>query len=68
VIHLKDYIIEDNKLKQVGLGQGLMNYKEIFKLIKSFDIKPNLVFEGVTRDDLKSSIEFIKNIINKEGV
>lgn len=67
VIHLKDYIVEDGLLKQVGLGQGLMQYETIFKLLNQYQIKADLVFEGVHKHDLESSMSFIKKIIKKEG-
>lgn len=67
VIHLKDYIIEDSKLKQVGLGQGIMNYPKLFSLLRAYDIKADLIFEGVMKADLESSLVFIKELIQKEG-
>ncbi len=68
IIHLKDYIVEDNLLKQVGLGQGLMQYEKVFKLLNQYEIQADLVFEGVHKHDLESSMNFIKKIIKKEGV
>ncbi|WP_162146768.1 sugar phosphate isomerase/epimerase family protein [Acholeplasma granularum] len=67
VIHLKDYIVEDNKLKQVGLGKGIMNYKKTFELLEECHNSPYLVFEGVNKEDLTSSLAFINDIIKKEG-
>lgn len=67
VIHLKDYVVENSQLKQVGLGQGIMNYPEIFKLLKTYKTNATLIFEGVVKDDLESSMLFIKNVIEKQG-
>lgn len=63
IFHLKDFIIEDNKLKQVGLGQGLMDYKEIISLIKKHNPNAYLIFEGVVGEDIKTSYELISNLI-----
>lgn len=67
VIHLKDFVIKDNKLVQVGLGQGIMDYEKIFELLHSSNLDVNLVFEGVVKNDLESSMLFIKNIIKNKG-
>lgn len=67
IFHLKDYILMDQKLIQVGLGQGLMKYDQIIPLIKKNHPEAYLIFEGVKKEDLESSYKFIKNILTKEG-
>lgn len=62
IIHFKDYIVKDNKLKQVGLGQGLMDYPYIINKIKQELPHAFLIFEGVKRDDLKSSLACINTL------
>lgn len=64
IFHLKDFIVENNKLKQVGLGQGLMDYPKIIKLIKEYNPNAYLIFEGVVGEDIKTSYELISNLIN----
>lgn len=66
IFHLKDFIYEDGKLIQVGLGQGLMDYKTIIKRIKETHPEAYLIFEGVTGDDIKSSYQFIKSLLEKD--
>jgi len=66
IFHLKDYIVESQKLKQVGLGKGLMQYKKIIPMILKEFTHVDLIFEGVEQQDLKSSLEFIKSIIEGE--
>lgn len=66
IFHFKDYIIKDNQLKQVGLGQGLMQYPEIINMIKSACPNAHLIFEGVTGDDIQSSLIYIKQLIERE--
>lgn len=62
IFHLKDYIVLDGKLVQVGLGKGLMKYHEIIELIKEKRPDSYLIFEGVKSEDLASSLKFISNI------
>ena len=61
VLHIKDFIVEDNKLVQVGIGKGLMNYKEIMPLIKKHLPNAILILEGVKEPDIKSSIEYLRS-------
>ncbi|MCR3905646.1 MAG: sugar phosphate isomerase/epimerase [Tenericutes bacterium] len=63
IFHLKDFIVEKDNLVQVGLGQGLMDYPKIISRIK--EVKPDayLIFEGVTNDDIASSYNYIKNLL-----
>jgi sugar phosphate isomerase/epimerase len=63
IFHLKDFIIKENQLIQVGLGQGLMDFKNIIKRIQEVNPDAHLIFEGVTGNDIKSSLAYIKNII-----
>ncbi len=63
VFHLKDFIVKDNKLIQVGLGQGLMNYDYIMPRIIKNNPNAYLVFEGIQPKDAISSLEFIKKYL-----
>lgn len=63
IFHLKDYIVENSTLKQVGLGQGLMDYKEIMSQIKQKTPNAICIFEGVIGEDIASSIQFIKSLM-----
>lgn len=66
IFHLKDFIVDDNKLKQVGLGQGLMDYPEIIALIKENNPNAFLIFEGVVGSDIESSLKLINSLRNEE--
>lgn len=63
IFHLKDYIVENGKISQVGLGKGLMNYPEIIKLIYQYNKNAYLIFEGVKKDDMQSSLQFVRDLI-----
>lgn len=63
IFHLKDFIIKDNTLSQVGLGKGLMDLDYMLKEIKKNCPDAILIFEGVKKEDMKSSFAFIKKRI-----
>lgn len=64
-IHLKDFILEDNKLKQVGLGEGLMDLEYIISKVHDNVPDANLIFEGVPKDKMESSLKLVKEILQK---
>lgn len=63
LFHLKDFIIVDDKLKQVGLGEGIMDLENLVKKMKENCPNSYLIFEGVPFDKMESSYKFIKNIV-----
>jgi sugar phosphate isomerase/epimerase len=63
IIHLKDFVIIDSKMVQVGLGKGLIDYKILLKLLYDSKIFPTLIFEGVKPENLTESLHYIKSII-----
>lgn len=63
IFHLKDFIVQDGKLVQVGLGQGLMDYPAIIEKIKVSHPNSYLIFEGVTGEDIKTSYELISSLL-----
>lgn len=65
VFHLKDYIMQDGKVKQVPPGRGLFNYPEILKRIKAYDKNAILVLEGTTGEDIVPCTQYVKDIWNK---
>lgn len=63
IFHLKDFIVQDDKLVQVGLGQGLMDYPAIIQKIKESHPNSYLIFEGVTGADIATSYSLIENLL-----
>ncbi|MGM9971702.1 MAG: sugar phosphate isomerase/epimerase family protein [Anaeroplasmataceae bacterium] len=59
IFHLKDFIVEDGKLKQVGLGQGIMDLEYFIPRMRKYCPKATLVFEGVKPVDIDSSLEIV---------
>lgn len=67
IYHLKDFIVdkENNKLKQVGLGEGLMDLEYIVSKAKELTPNATLIFEGCPKDKMESSLKYIKTILEK---
>lgn len=59
VIHLKDFIADDGKLKQCEIGKGICNIPYLLSVIK--DRKPNIpiILEETREDDLPRAINNI---------
>ncbi len=66
IFHLKDYIVREGKLVQVGLGKGIMDWNAIIRSIRKQTPEAYLIFEGVTGDDIKTSYELISRIVKEE--
>ncbi len=61
IFHLKDFIVEDNSLKQCCIGKGIMNYDYIMPKIKEHCPNSYLIFEGSKPEDMQFSYNFIKS-------
>lgn len=62
IFHLKDFIVQDGKLVQVGLGQGLMNLNYILPKIKEHCPNANLIFEGIKPVDIETSLKLVRSL------
>jgi sugar phosphate isomerase/epimerase len=60
IIHLKDFAVEEGKLKQTDLGSGYIDFAFIFKAINDFKIDACLIFEGITGEGIKKSLDYIR--------
>jgi L-ribulose-5-phosphate 3-epimerase len=65
VLHAKDFIIEDNWIKMVPVGQGLLNYDAVFKAIKHRKPFINILMEGTTDPYIDESIDFLREKYEK---
>nr|WP_106783480.1 sugar phosphate isomerase/epimerase [Lysinibacillus timonensis] len=59
-LHAKDFIIEDNWVKIVPVGQGMLNYDFIFKCIKPKKPYLNILMEGTREPYIDGSISYLK--------
>ncbi|MBR6509059.1 MAG: sugar phosphate isomerase/epimerase [Clostridia bacterium] len=62
VIHLKDFIVEENLLKQCPIGEGLINIEKILSIIKTR--KPNIpiILEETRGEDSGLAINHLNRI------
>ena len=65
IFHLKDFVLEDGKLKLVGLGEGLMDFPYLISSIKKHFNDVYLIFEGVTEPHIKKSLLYIKKLLKE---
>lgn len=60
VFHMKDFVAEEDRLRQVAPGKGMFDYKAILSKIKAYDKDAVLVLEGTCGDDILPSVAFVK--------
>lgn len=68
IFHLKDYLIQDNKLITVGLGKGLIDFSLIINKIMKKCPNAYVIFEGVKNKDIATSKKMIEELIKNEEV
>lgn len=64
LFHIKDFIIEE-KLKQCGVGKGILDFDRILTTIYKHNPNAILVLEGTVGDDLPYAVSFLSDKINK---
>ena len=57
--------MDEKPLLKVGLGDGMMDLDYIVTRVKDELPDANLIFEGVPKDKMESSLKYIKSILNK---
>lgn len=65
LFHIKDFVITDGRLKQCGVGRGVLDFDRILRAIYRHNKNAILVLEGTVGADLPYSIAFLKDKINK---
>ncbi|MFN7252670.1 MAG: sugar phosphate isomerase/epimerase family protein [Anaerobacillus sp.] len=66
IIHAKDFVIEEGKLKFVPIGTGQLNYDLIMKLVKEKKPFINILMEDTQEPYIDGSISYLRN--KYEGV
>lgn len=61
LFHIKDFVIEDNKLKQCGVGKGILDFDKILSTIYHHNPNAILVLEGTVGDDLPFAVSYLKD-------
>lgn len=65
VFHMKDFVVEEGKVKQVPPGKGLFDYPAILSKIKAYDKNAVLVLEGTTGENIVPCSQFVKDVWSK---
>ena len=65
LFHIKDFIIENDKLKQCGVGRGILDYDRILRAIYAHNPNAVLVLEGTVGEDLSFAVSYLKEKIQK---
>ena len=61
--HIKDFTVTDGKIKQCGVGRGVLDFERILKTIYNQNPEAILVLEGTVGEDIPYAIEHLKKII-----
>lgn len=65
IFHIKDFIVENNSLKQVAIGKGIMPLNKMLKKMKEKCPNATLIFEGSIEEDLDYSMKFVKGCLGE---
>ncbi len=65
VFHLKDFRIEQGKLTQCPVGQGVLDYDRVLSAIYRSNPEAKLVFEGTVGQDVPAAVKFIRSKLTK---
>ena len=65
LFHIKDFTIEEAKLRQCGVGRGVLDYDKILSKIHASNPDAILVLEGTTGEDIDFAVSFLREKINK---
>lgn len=62
IIHAKDFIVESNQIKMVPVGQGILDYHQIFTWIKSSKPGIHVLLENTKEPYIDESISYLQRI------
>lgn len=65
LFHIKDFVVADGKLKQCGVGKGILDFDKILSKIYTHNPDAILVLEGTTGDDIGYAVSFLRKKINE---
>ena len=65
LFHIKDFVIENEKLKQCGVGKGILDFDRILSAIHRHNPNAILVLEGTVGEDLPFAVSYLKDKIYK---
>lgn len=56
IIHLKDFVVIDDRVKQVDIGEGIVDFEYVIKEIKNIVDNPLFVLEGTVESKMTNAI------------
>ena len=65
IFHLKDFIVENNTIKRVDIGKGILDYKKILPKLLACNKDAYFIFEGNSKEGMQESYDFLKKIENE---
>ena len=65
LFHIKDFVIGDGKLKQCGVGRGILDFDIILRKIHKHNPNAILVLEGTVGEDIDYAVSFLRAKINE---
>ncbi len=65
MVHIKDFVVEDGKLKSVAAGTGEMNYTQIVRFIKERKPYIHVTLENTVPENAVQAREYIQNLWNQ---
>ncbi|MDA3959096.1 sugar phosphate isomerase/epimerase [Oceanispirochaeta sp.] len=68
VIHAKDFILEDGKIRTVPLGEGLLNYDHLLTLASEHKPYIDVIIEDLRGDELDRSRRFLEEKMKAVGM
>lgn len=60
IVHLKDFIIENEQVKQVKIGEGIVDFEFLINEIKKYSTDALFVLEGTLEEDLKDAMNLLE--------
>ena len=63
IVHAKDFVIYDGKIKQVAPGRGNLDYPYLLEKLRELKTDPVIIFEGVTGEDIALSKVFLTDLL-----
>ena len=63
--HIKDFTVEDGRLKQCGVGRGILDFDRILSLIHENDPDAILVLEGTVGEDIPLAVAHLRAAIER---
>lgn len=62
VVHIKDFIVENNQLKAVAAGEGLMDYKRVLGYLKQHKPYIQATLENTNPQNAETAREYIETL------